>query len=266
MAEFSLPANSVVKPGKSFPAPDGTRHEVEAAPDVAPDAFYEQMRQRMREVLPPGTEVTGLPNELGEAVAQAQVQDGAPLKGRAGKGQQAPAKPTFARVARAFAAQQQQVHASQAEADAAAVADARRRAEGWLGQATLSEPERLVAAFLQRDSHFWLNALREADVAVMDSAQPGEVFFDEQARVKRCQLPMLERVQRDIFRRNRISHLRRFREIQGHDQRSIGCRNQIGAFVTVSGRFQDVLGIEFIPNFVCGQRLLPVFYFHNLGE
>ena len=77
---------------------------------------------------------------------------------------------------------------------------------------------------------------------------------------------MLERVQRDIFRSNWISHLRRFREIKGHDQRGIGCGNQIGAFVAVSGRFQDVLGIEFIPNFVCSQRLLPVFYFHNLGQ
>ena len=64
----------------------------------------------------------------------------------------------------------------------AQLADGRRRLEGWLVPPQVKEPERLVAAYLQRDAEFWLRVLREADVAVMNSALPGEIFFDEQAR------------------------------------------------------------------------------------
>ena len=60
--------------------------------------------------------------------------------------------------------------------------DGRRRLEGWVAPPGMEGPERVVAAFLQRDSDFWLEVLRRADVAVMASAQPGEIFFDEQAR------------------------------------------------------------------------------------
>ena len=63
------------------------------------------------------------------------------------------------------------------------LADARRRIEGWLPTPGAREPEKLVAGFLCRDSRTWLTALREADVAVMDAADPGDVLFDEQARI-----------------------------------------------------------------------------------
>jgi crotonobetainyl-CoA:carnitine CoA-transferase CaiB-like acyl-CoA transferase len=62
------------------------------------------------------------------------------------------------------------------------LADARRRMQGWVASPTATAPERLVAAFLVHDSQTWLEALRAADVAVMHSAQPGEIFSDEQAR------------------------------------------------------------------------------------
>ena len=62
------------------------------------------------------------------------------------------------------------------------IEDGRRRLEGWLTSPVQVDPEKTVAAFLQRDSETWLKALREADVAVMESAEPGAIFFDEQAR------------------------------------------------------------------------------------
>ena len=95
------------------------------------------------------------------------------------------------------------------------ITEGRKRLEGWVSSPAVPDPEKTVAAFLQRDSQSWLRALREADVAVMDAAQPGDIFFDEQARangfIVDVDHPKLGRIRQagTPFRTNPPSRIRR---------------------------------------------------------